>query len=120
MNKTELLALAERVEQADGPNYALEQDIAEAVWRVKWNKARPKDIRVPNYTASIDAALTLVPESMVWHLDSAGPNYNAGAAIGTVPASDELMVEAFQAEAKTPALALTAAALRAIAGGADE
>ena len=42
MNKTRPLALAERVEQADGPNYALEQDIAEAVWRVKWNKARPR------------------------------------------------------------------------------
>lgn len=69
MNKTELLALAERVEQADGPNYALEQDIAEAVWRVKWNKARPKDRRVPNYTASIDAAhdFSTDPERRQWH-----------------------------------------------------
>lgn len=114
MNKTELLALAERVEQADGPNYALEQDIAEAVWRVKWNKARPKDIRVPNYTASIDAALTLVPDGHFWSITMRGENRGGFHACCAKDGPLDWR------DGAHPALAMTAAALRAIAGGADD
>lgn len=54
-----LLELAERVEKAEGPNFALEMEIDRAI-----NPERPAGLRYPNYTASLDSALTLVPEGM--------------------------------------------------------
>jgi len=106
--------LATRAEQAEGANYALDVEISDAIWRMKWGKRRPKDIKVQPYTASLDAAMMLVPEGwviwqmgeyrdispLIWHAtlwqrdaDNPGP-----CCYGT-----------------TPALALTAAALRAMA-----
>lgn len=56
-----LVQLAERCEAATGPNFELEREIADAVWRAKWGKRRPKDISPQPCTASLDAAITLVP-----------------------------------------------------------
>lgn len=60
--------LIERLEKAEGPSYALECDIAKHVDDYSVRKS------VPNYTASIDAALTLVPEGMCYSIEMRG-NY---------------------------------------------
>ena len=54
------------------------------------------------------AALTLVPEGMMWLLCSDGT-----ADIGREPASGTMLVGEFEGEAATPALAFVIAALRA-------
>jgi hypothetical protein len=65
---------------------------------------------VPNYTASIDAAMTLVPEGMTWFVSTDFVPVSAGVYNG---ADDDDGLPAFTGDAKTPALALCAAALRA-------
>lgn len=80
----------------------------------------------PRYTASIDAALTLVPEGSVWHVmtDFGGLNRAKVGPAGRPSASvysgggpgDHFVT----ADAETPALALCAAALRARAAGHGE
>lgn len=107
MDKAELIALAERCEQADGPNFELEREIADAVWQAKWGKRRPKDIRPQACTASLDAAMTLVPE---------GATFSVTKRVTGEGCHADIDLDHF-ANAATPALALTAAALRAIAGG---
>lgn len=57
MSKGALLELADRVEAAEGPNWQLENDIADALFgKQRMLKAKP-------YTASIDAALSLLPDT---------------------------------------------------------
>jgi hypothetical protein len=71
---------------------------------------------VPQFTSSIDAALSLVPEGLVWDISSgtkAGLPDPPWAALW----SDDLDVAA---DGKTPALALCIAALRARAGKEGE
>jgi hypothetical protein len=91
-----LLELAERCERATGPNFRLEQEIGAVVF--------PKlaDIYLP-YTASLDAAMTLVPDGANVALQTDG---------GPGPIAIVTPGERF-ARAATPALALCAAALRA-------
>lgn len=102
-----LLELAERCEKATGPDRVLDGDIAEALgFRVKnvahqviyTHAGLPGSTSPLRYTASIDAAMTLVPEGAEWSLDSAGVyavvNHKPGAAA-------------------TPAIALCIAALKA-------
>jgi hypothetical protein len=73
------------------------------------------DMLVPRYTASIDAAMTLVPKGWDWFIGNCG---------GIISASVNPTVQPFPVEcditvdAATPALALTAAALRTKALGA--
>lgn len=99
-DNSELLALAERCEQAMGPDRKLEIEIGHI--------AHPNAMITREYTASLDAALTLVPEGFVtnlgndtgaaWaHVWSDGPDYD-----GMIPGS----------RAVTMPLALCAAALR--------
>lgn len=97
-----LIKLAERVEAATGSSFLLEQEIADAVGH------NPR-ARLPNYTASLDAAVTLVPEGLCVRL-FIHPD-EAHADIYRAHSSRGLIAEAEQAA--TPALALTAAALRA-------
>lgn len=100
---SDLNELAARVEAADGPNFALECEI--------WCALNPDAERrpvPPNYTASLDGALSLVPELLAWHVSSACPR-DACAAIE----SGDDRVQDFKGRAFTPALALTAAALKA-------
>ena len=154
MNKTELLALAERVERADGPDRELDAEIALAAgwekstdeewveyWHLPdkgqiphiiWQPYRARDIgafrtALPYFTASIDAAITLVPGGKEWTLDCLDPSRDprfghCQARIMLLDRADdpeELGPQAI-ANGNTPALALTAAALRAIAGCADD
>jgi hypothetical protein len=109
---TTLLALAERCEQAAGPDRELNQDITKLLvpnnathiyrsrrgWSffvydsgkgIEWLENQP-------YTASLDTAVTLVPEGCGWMVMS------SAAKVGVWPS-----------HGATPALALCAAALRA-------
>lgn len=100
MTRAELLALAERVENAAGPDRELDAEIA-----IKLAVPIPfsadedgcmvqKMGDVPRYTASIDAAASLVPDGEGFALV-----YNAA------------KVGIWTGKGKTPALALLAAAL---------
>jgi hypothetical protein len=126
------LALADRCEQAAGPDKELDVAIARALdWKPlyrddysKWwppaavedSRARKRSILhhptqpLPAFTASLDAAVTLVPEGWRWVVNDAGlAQVCKGSIVG---ASD------IKAGAK-PALALCSAALRARAGMAQ-
>jgi hypothetical protein len=125
-----ILALAARVEAADGPNYALEVEIFKELHPefAEYVQGRgglvhpcdgsdvrvPSDVRPGNYTASIDAAVRLVPEGWCWTINTFGePNDSASA---YVLAETGKMVRPERQYIATPALALCAAALRARAG----
>lgn len=101
MDRDTLLALAARVEAAAGADRALDRAIAMA--------AMPPERRGMyvrrHYTASLDAAASLVPEGWQWVVGQ-----NDSAPVGTAFAIKD---RALDATGATPALALTAAALRA-------
>lgn len=108
---SEILKLAERCEAASGANYALEREIAEAVGhpsaKASGFQMQYEGVRLPSYTASLDAAMTLVPEGCDVTLDV---EKGRGGAI----VFDDLGVEGIgRSSAATPALALCAASLRA-------
>lgn len=143
----DLMELAERVEALSGPDREIDALIAVAIssWpsaRVIWHKGKRRfcrsgEGRIPfpvaggsgtnwgisfqqiNYTASLDAAMTLVPEGCGWlaGYGQTHPDEPMGGALITRNARfvgygenyDEIAV----GEAATPALALCAAALRA-------
>jgi hypothetical protein len=65
---------------------------------------------VPRYTASLDAAMTLIPAGLTWEVSTDYVPALAGIYSGT---DDDDGLPAYQGEAATPALALCAAALRA-------
>jgi hypothetical protein len=115
----ELLALAIRCEQATGPDRELDLRIAkrreqkpipesanridgEMVW------SGPLGFFLPAYTASLDAAMALVPEGCPWALCSPDGDEPAFATLAMTMAGD-----AEHGSGATPALALCAAALRA-------
>ena len=120
-----LLSLADRCEAGDGACQKIEEEIARAIgWRFVrdgypigsfWYNLDNRAACVPAFITSIDAAKTLVPSGMPW-----GLNYPANDdgqrschGIRTKPSAD---VGGCYGRAATPARALTAAALRAIAG----
>jgi hypothetical protein len=130
MTRAELLRLAERVEAAQGADAELDALIYDAAGMFAWWDAldAPKrendraialrnNTRASNFhpTASLDAAASLVGERM-WRLgnDGKGPN----------PADFRAevigMYVTHSSVAATPALALTAAALRARAEEASD
>lgn len=123
-----LIALAKRCEAAAGPDRELDADIA---LTQGWAQLRGDNwcgptggICVPAYTASLDAAKTLVPEDALWkaqHTINIGDDetfecpkgeppkdFKAGVGIGNVPMHWEHGRSFCSA-----ALALCAAALRA-------
>ncbi len=70
MHKDELIKLAERCEAAEGPNFELEMEIGRAVapnFKEMWRSTigRP----APAYTASLDAAMTLIPADLFPTID---------------------------------------------------
>jgi hypothetical protein len=139
---TTLLALADRCEQAAGPDRELDVAIARALgWKPlyrddysKWwppaavedSRARKRSILhhptqpLPAFTASLDAAVTLVPEGCDWHCQS-NPSVTAcWASVSPVKRGIELLEwGSGMRRASTPALALCAAALRARAAMAE-
>jgi hypothetical protein len=112
---TTLLALAERCEQATGPDKELDFTIDGFML-----KHGPETDRIRNpryvlpYTASLDAAVTLVPEGCDWHCQS-NPSVNACWASVSPMKFDSKLQEwgSGMRRASTTALALCAAALRA-------
>ena len=115
-----LLALAERCEATTGPDSKLERDIAFAIMPDSPKKNR--QVRGIEYappaapfTASIDAALTLVPDPKFYVLDErpkSDGRHTVTAWVGWWTNS-ETWAKTDTVEAAMPALALCAAALRA-------
>ena len=138
MTSTEnLLALAARCEAGTGPDRALDAAIVVALtpecigierppldglidspnaeWLLQWSPPRPwsRSWRpVPAYTASLDAAASLVPAGFDWSIRV------DGRCRAEVDREDEAMQSLNTSSAHTPARALTAAALRARAAEA--
>lgn len=124
-NRDELLALAERCEAATGPDRNLDEAIARSVnWcppkvnAASWEAhrdAKPNywftdSFGMPAYTASLDAAMTLVANENTWSVTTCGHEGLPRACV-TLCAEDYAVDHV--ADAVTPALALTAACLRA-------
>lgn len=125
-------SLPDRIERAEGPCRELDAEIAAAVgvkhgpdsgWCNNHNGDYwTVDESAPAYTASLDAATTLVPEGCGWFAawGQTSPSEPMGGAIITAHAKfagyDVANDPIAEAEAATPALALCAAALRAHAG----
>ena len=118
-----LLELAERCEAASGPDVVLAQDIADYAESIGLLSI---GMRIPDYTASLDAAMTLVPEGFVVKLEAwpAHGDTPAKASIELWGTSEKRWGRDLiwghgsedvtaKADASTPALALCAAALRA-------
>ena len=105
---TTLLALADRCEQAAGPDAGLDLAIWKALSEMPGFK-HPSPIWRFDVTESLDAAVTLVPEGWKWEI------YSDGAALLFVSPRhiDETQRNAVCRNTATPALALCAAALRA-------
>ena len=104
--------LAERVEASAGSDRELDREIKEALEIGKpWTRSTPEAAQVwaLHYTSSIDAALTLVPEGWCFRIEG-GPAFGGLASVG-----DGHPLAGQTVSAATPALALCAAALRAIA-----
>jgi hypothetical protein len=109
-----LLELAERCEKATGPDRELDLAIARASYghgfpifgeRVNYDPALWLE-RYGPITASLDAAMTLVPEGMVWFVEAYPGDHSEAAVRWPYYDADER-------RAATPALALCAAALKA-------
>ena len=103
---TSVSALVDRCEAATGPDRELDKAIARAVGTIM-------NYTVPAYTASLDAAMTLVPEDHALNIET----ISGGLAYANVwlDVSDHDGTAPNESRAATPALALCTAALRAIA-----
>jgi len=116
MTKAEtLIALAEQVEAAEMPNAALDQEIGDLLWQDQ-TESEPRnafDCYQP-FTASVDAALSLVPAGAEFLVSSCKPGLIAYArGPSAVVGFFENAEASGRGSAATAALALTAAALRA-------
>jgi hypothetical protein len=129
-DRTTLLALAERCEQTAGPDRLLDAEIAltqdytfaqRYPERRQWWR-RPDGRRVahdprkdypPNYTSSLDAALTLVPEGRAWTVGQNLHHWHWQASINALNDAGNPTSIGFGGPCGWPALALCAAALRA-------
>jgi hypothetical protein len=135
---TDLLELAARVEGLQGPDREVDARIAHAIkWR--WDAWEEGDIRIedrpleyvidrvqnshnsiwrnlPRYTASVDHAMSLVPEGWGYGLDYAP----SGSGLRFTLGSPDLEPVFVNGEAMTLPRAITAAALRARAHGGGE
>ena len=134
-SESALQDLAERIEAADGPDREMDRDIMLAavpcdrapfrywapmnentghgavdVERVYYAPHCAQAVAVPKFTASLDSALTLVPEGHDWILVDQRATY--GTPFVRVKSGDDRVAD-WEGRAPTPALALCAAALRA-------
>lgn len=94
-----LADLIARLEKAQGPDRLV--DIA--IWGLVGD-AQPAALPIPSYTASLDAALTLVPHGKEWEM------YGGVQPVALIYYAGSRYVDG---RAATPALALCIAALRA-------
>lgn len=117
------LALAERVEQAEGPDRALDIAIADGAG---FKGSIHKLIREPKYTGSLDAAVALVPSDWSWLLRQGDTEEGRFVAVlsthdyktvtwgkGELWVTDVVSGQQVITRAATGPLALLAAALRA-------
>jgi hypothetical protein len=108
---TDLVELAERCEAATGPDRELDRCLFAVAHGVERERVTgPLDI---SYTASLDAAITLVPEGMgiiELRFNNSSRDGLWRAYLNVSPTADAV---ANGGDAATPALALCAAALRA-------
>lgn len=106
--------IIKRIEAATGPDKTLDADIWFEVYTPN-AVAVPLGFEGPPYTASIDAAVALVPDQWAWFAQWIGEPFSEGSARVWVPSKRtlKLPVETFQVEAKTPALALCLTAMMA-------
>lgn len=134
MTRTDLLNLADRIERAEGPDRVFEAAIYATIHPEEFENAAEakhyashppvnradliyfKSVGVPHYTSSLDAAMQLVPEGASWNLVSVG---RSEPPVASVYLPDDTF-HVFRGNAATPALALTAAALRALAASQQE
>lgn len=133
---TTLEELAVRCEKAEGRfrDRELDEAICAAVGLIEYDNGCPKWTRVfqgraagaiafadaiPSYSASIDAAATLVPDgydvSLYWGL----PGFKPQAQLETEATRRAEWMDLVNGEAATPALALCAASLRARAAAGE-
>lgn len=111
--RTTLLALAERVEAATGADSGLDSEIHHAILNgvgVGSYGAQPA------YTASLDAAMSLVPSGLSWTLGQNVHHKHWLASVNYLNSDGAPACAGDGCSNSTPALALTAASLRAIAG----
>lgn len=121
---TDRLELAERVEAASGPDRELDALIHEVFGlpfeMEYWSEADTTPQRnlskVPHYTASLDAAMTLVPDGWNWGVWMRHDWREQNAQVWH-PARDASTLHGYAA---TPALALCAASLRARASAKEQ
>lgn len=117
-----LIELAERCEQAAGPDRDLNIAMLPLVGLRFVDEGPPIGqvcydnnggaVPMPSFTASIDAALTLLPEGQEWTLVKA----TYGPVLVLLPSGDDRVPD-IKVYAKTPATAICASALRARAAG---
>ncbi len=133
MKREDLMSLADRCEKAQGADRLLDFDIAQMIGLVPIGAVQMRyaidpglftttggdATAVPRYTASLDAALSLVPEGWAWAVYG-GAREEIVATAYCVPNGGRLPWPDWVTDicAATPALALCAAALRALASGA--
>lgn len=132
--KEELLKLAERVEALSGPDREVDSEIDRLTFRGPFEDrlcgcmgnclpGHPAYdgacVSVPHYTASLDAAMTLVPDvfsGQIWLRFNEGERNKPHAAIWSHDDGNGKPSRVnVEAKASTPALALCVAALRALA-----
>lgn len=121
--KQQLLDLADTVEKLEGPSREVDAEIAKAIgWcfvgeghpigRV-WYNPEGRAATLPAFTRSLDAAMTLVPEGWEWQIEAEETEMFFPPSPWTYRVD---MGNLITVECVTPALALVAASLRAIAG----
>lgn len=140
---TDLNALASRVEGLSGPNYEIDCEVWDAIYpgeratrfsnfiapgKPHHRRLGPADMDgyvkpLRSFTASLDAAMTLVPEGWTYvHVEICArgrEGQHCNAEISRFSDADE-QEHRVMGYAATPALALVAAALRARAKGRGE
>jgi hypothetical protein len=107
----QLMELADRCEKAMGPD----RELDEAILKAGWATGNKRTDLGPRFTASLDAAMQLVPDGWFWTAMNARDGKEkpiVGQGLAIVASPDDLHARE-PSEAATPALALCAAALRA-------
>jgi len=98
------MTLIERLEALSGPNFAVEQEIVRII-----NPQATRLTMPPAYTASIDAAMTLVPEGWGRMFNQSENGLHCNVCLARSYPTNAVVYS----EAATPAIALCIASLRA-------